>query len=138
MELKDLIGLHQLGGVDMSSDPLSKWSGRERDDYEQCEVINFVLDGKTYTAIQDPDDGYRSHMREIMISDYHVSNVFPPIQVLGIMRESYRGDEHDIIDFYDTKNAKLVLSVGTKYTNDYYPSWVAEFNPVNMSINDDR
>ena len=133
MELIDLVGEHLLSGVDFSTESIETWDHH----FENCQVINFVLDGITYIASEDPDDGYRSSMREIVVSDYVVSNRFPAIRVMGKMRDP-GAYENDVIELYDIKNGKLVLAVGTGDTNDYYPYWVAEFIPENMSINISR
>ena len=135
MELKDLVGLHKLSGVDMNSEMVKREWG---DDFEDCQVINFVLDRKTYTAIEDPSDGYRSSMREIKQSKVVVKNTFAPVHVMGIMRGKSDYNENDVVDFYDTKNGKVILSVGTENTNDYYPCFVAEFTPENMAINEGK
>jgi len=131
MELKDLVGRHYLTGVDQSDKQIKLWGSS----YEDCNVINFVLDGKTYTAIEDPSDGYRSAMKEITISDESVSNTFPPVEVMGKMRGDSIYEANDVIEFWDIENGKLVLAVGTANYKDYYPYWVAEFNPQDMSIN---
>ena len=49
MELKDLVGEHILSGVDFESSNQQVYS----DLYRDCEIVNFVLDGETYTAIQE-------------------------------------------------------------------------------------
>lgn len=135
MQLEDLVGLHDLTGVDFSEEAFQQSWGAD----EQCNVINFVLDGVTYSAIEDPNDGYRSMMREVRVSDFKVSNMFLPVQVMCLKRSDSRyGRSNDILDCYDTKNGKLVLAVGTDNSDDYYPTWTAEFTPENMHINDAR
>lgn len=131
IQLEDLVGLHQLTGVDMNNQSIELSTEYFRD----CQVINFILDGKTYTAIEDPSDGYRSCMHDIYQSNFKVSNVFQAIQVMGLKRIFSNDNKDNVLDFYDTKNGKLILSVGTKYSDDYYPSWEAVFTPENMSIN---
>ncbi len=126
MELKDLVGEHLLSGVDFESSNQQVCS----DLYRDCEIVNFVLDGETYTAIQNPDDGYRSCMEEIKKSDVKVSNMFKPCRVVGTMDTVM-----DIINFFDTHTDKVVLSIGTDHSDQWYPFWVAEFNPENMVIN---
>jgi hypothetical protein len=130
MELKDLVGEHILSGVDFESSNQQVYN----DLYRDCEIVNFVLDGEVYTAIQDPDDGYRSCMGEIKKSDVKVSNMFKPCKVIGQMRVSdlYKCE---IIDFVDVYTNKIILSIGTEALDDYYPCWVAEFSPENMVIN---
>jgi len=125
MELKDLIGKHVLSGVDMSN----KSIGMYEDDFEDCQVIDFVLDGKTYTAIEDPEDGYRSCMSEIKESEELVSNTFVGQEVVAKMRDN------DVLELIDINTGKTVLAVGTGNTDDYYPYFVAEFTPENMSVN---
>jgi hypothetical protein len=51
------------------------------------------------------------------------------------MRENDKYEEHDILDLIDVVTGKVVLSVGTGNTDDYYPYWVAEFTPENMGAN---
>lgn len=129
MKLQDLVGLHKLSGVDMNGSEIKKEWG---DHFEDCQVINFILDRKTYTAIEDPEDGYRSSMSEIKESKVVIKNKFPPVKVMGVMRSP---ESDDVIDFFDVKTGKVVLSVGTSEIDDYYPSFVAEFTPKNMAIN---
>ena len=129
MELKDLVGLHKLSGVDMSNEKIKDEWG---DSFEDCQVINFVLDRKTYTAIEDPSDGYRSSMREIKESKVVIKNKFTPVKVMGVIRPD---TSDDVIDFFDVKTGKVVLSVGTEHIDDYYPGFVAYFYPENMAIN---
>jgi len=131
MELNELLGPHKLTGVDMNNESLNTYGSY----FEDCQVINFVLDGKTYTATEDPNDGYRSNMRDIVKSKYNVKNKFPPCKVLGVMREKDEHHSHDILDLIDVKTNKVVLSVGTEDTDDYYPTWVGIFTPENMAIN---
>lgn len=127
MELNDLTGKHILSGVDFITRPPDYENGR----YEDATVLSFVLDGITYSAIEDPSDGYRSMMEKIVVSDEPVTNKFPDNEVLGSMREG----ENDILDLYDTRTGKLVLSVGTEDLGDYYPGFIASFHPENMAIN---
>ena len=61
MELKDLVGLHELSGVDTTTEMIETWG----ENY----VVRFVLDGKTYKAIEDPEDGYRSHCKDLEVCD---------------------------------------------------------------------
>lgn len=125
--LEKLIGKHTLSGVDEVVERIEQYS----DYYEDCEVIRFVLDGKTYTASQDPEDGYRSSMKEIMVSDDKVINTFPPVEVIGKMQhDDY--SFNDVLELYNINTGKLILAVGTENYDDYYPCWVADFNPEAM------
>ncbi len=133
INLKDLIGKHILTGVDLWNKKVKESYG---DYYEDCECVSFVLDGVTYTAIEDPEDGYRSCMSEIGISKNDVvKNIFPPVEVLVREMSDDDYEENEAIEFIDTQNGKIILTVGTKNINDYYPYFVSEFVPENMSIN---
>jgi len=129
-ELNDLVGLHKLTGVDFDYMVLDELFDNPKD----RNVINFVLDGKTYTAIEDDNDGYRSAMDEIKVSNFKVSNKFKAVKVLGTMREGGY-NKHDIIDFIDCITGKIVLSVGTRNTDDYYPTFMNEWKPENLCLN---
>ena len=137
MELKDLVGSHKLTGVDESTESVKLWFWS--DELEDCNVINFVLDGVTYTAIEDPNDGYRSSMQELKVSEVVVKNVFEPCDVLGVYRDKGKyGDTDDVLDLFDAVTGLLVLSVGTEDVDDYYPSFLAVFKPENMAVNQGR
>ena len=132
MELKDLVGLHKLSGVDRIHKSIEDVWGM---DFEDCQVCRFVLDGETYSVIEDPDDGYRSSMREIKKDSDTVNNIFTPQDVLCIYHESSNAGDCDILELRSTKTGKLVLRVGTDNTNDYYPWFANEWIPENMDIN---
>lgn len=121
MELKDLIGEHVLTGADTDST-----------NHGDSNAIRFVLDGKTYIAIEDPEDGYRSCMGELIESQDKIPNLFKEQKVIGTMRE---GSGCDILDFIDCVTGKIVISIGTDNTEDYYPWFVGEFHPENMAVN---
>ena len=134
MELKELIGVHELSGVDLGKIPArAEWYSSD-----ECETLSFVLDGTVYTAIEDPSDGYRSHMRDLEVGGVEVSNRFPPQKVLCALYERLPEDyatENDILVMTDFVTGKAVLRVGTANTDDYYPHFVSEFTPENMACN---
>jgi hypothetical protein len=127
MELKDLVGEHKFSGIDFDSESIKNYA----DYFEDCQVVNFILDRKTYTAIEDPEDGYRSCMKEIKEGKTKVKNIFAPIRVLGIMKPDDR-DKNDVLQLYNISNGKIVFEVGTENIDDYYPCWVASFTPENL------
>jgi hypothetical protein len=128
MKLEDLVGLHKLTGVDTETEKLTYgWSrGESRN------VINFVLDGITYTVTEDPGDGYRSTMEAIEVSKKKVMNMFKPVRVMCAMSTSR---DEIILEFTDVKTGKIVLEVGTADYDDYYPNFVGCFTPENMWVN---
>jgi hypothetical protein len=134
IDMQSLVGKRLLSGVDESEISVKQYGDR----FENCQCINFILDGVTYTAIENPDDGYRSSMDKIIVSGTKVTNTFAPIEVLVSYRDktegSYKGN-CEILDFADTKNGKRVMEIGTDDSDDYYPSFVANWSPENLSIN---
>lgn len=119
MTLNELVGKHTLDAVDFEST-------------ETANAIRFRLDGILYVATEDEEDGYRSCLRDIYTSIDPAINAFEPIEVLAMI-----GVDRDdnVLQLIDTSNGKLVLEVGTTEVSDYYPSFVANFIPENMSIN---
>lgn len=134
VKLSDLVGLHVLSGC--AGGLLRADLDAER--YEDAETFTFVLDGVTYQAIQDPSDGYRSSMRDIRIIEAEVGNRFEGVRVFGHMSEEGHGSAHNVLNLRDVSTGKIVLSVGTANTDDYYPYFVAEFTPENMAPNSRR
>ncbi|MDE2590002.1 MAG: hypothetical protein KGL95_10110 [Patescibacteria group bacterium] len=132
VELKQLIGKHKLSGVDFENESIKRY---EYSDFEDCQVIRFCIDGKTYIGLEDPSDGYRSCMKECFVVKEKPKNMFKSIEVYCIMKEPYDYHEHDMLQVYDTKTNKIILEVGTKDISDYYPSFVANWYPENMCLN---
>jgi hypothetical protein len=132
IELDSLIGEHVLDAVDMSTEKIKQW----HDGFEDANVIRFRLDGKVYTAIEDPSDGYRSSLDRIFISDDKMTNEFPPCKVLARKKApSEYHDENDTLELIDCVTGLIVLEVGTDNYDDYYPCFVGSFSPQNMANN---
>lgn len=136
MELADLVGEHELSGVDMQTESVKEEYG---DGFENCEVIRFRLDGVIYMAIEDPEDDYRSSMREIRVSEGTMHNVFAPVKVLCRMRtKGEYGDTNDTLEIIDVANGETIVEVGTDNCDDYYPIWVGAFWPARMAGNAEK
>ena len=132
VELKSLIGKHKLTGVDYSTEAVKIYEWDES--LTDSQVIKFCLDGKTYLAMEDPSDGYRSSMKHCIIIDEKPKNKFKAVEVFGIMKP--RGyNENEVIQFYDIETAEVVLEVGTENSDDYYPSFVGRWIPENLYVN---
>jgi hypothetical protein len=134
VELKDLVGKHILTGVSTDKVPMQTHDFGDYESVEDCESISFALDGLVYTAIQDPSDGYRSSMRSIYICG-SILNVFPATEVDCSMRENGEYEINEVLDVVDVLSGKIILSVGTGNTNDYYPYWVAVWDPTGLYLN---
>jgi hypothetical protein len=138
VNLNSLKGKHFLSGVDFDS---HKWE----DDYnEDSNTMLFILDGITYEAIEDPDDGYRSSIGSLTITNKKVKNTFPKHEVLCEMKnEEYvndvnYADDDELIEMVDVITGKVVLEVGTDISEEYYPSCVMRWYPENLAINSKR
>lgn len=134
VDLASLTGEHMLDAVDRSSKRVQMYG----DHFEDASILLFRLDGVVYAALEDPSDGYRSAMERLFVSDEPMSNVFPPIKVEGRKRPPENGYEQDVLELYDAETKLLVLAVGTRDVDDYYPAFVDEFNPQNMVTNAER
>lgn len=134
MELKELTGEYTLDAVDFSNEQLKTWGEK----FTYCQVMRFRLNGKVYVAVEDPDDGYRSHMNDLTIAqDATMKNVFPLVRVIGRHRKkSYDGCwVDDVLELINAENGQLVLEVGTESTDDYYPCFLASFYPEALTPN---
>ena len=132
MDLVNFVGEHILTGVakgliDLPSDMYA--------DADSCSCLDFILDDNVFSAVEDPSDGYRSCLGQILVdrNGCHI-NKFVPHKVRGAFRSTDRNS--DVIEFTDVLTNKIVLSIGTDNTNDYYPYYVAEWLPENLAVND--
>ena len=125
IKFEDLIGLHKLSGVDRL-DTTHK--------YGIAQVFRFVLDGKTYAATEDPDDGYRSSMDTFDVIEAKVADRFSPVKVMCTVDDN----QNYLLIMTDVKSQLEVLRVGTENTDDYYPWFVAEWLPQNLYVNQEK
>lgn len=139
MNLEDLVGVHLLDGVDYGTEQIKH---SHRDELEDADYMRFRLDGVTYLAIGNPQDGYRSCMGEFTVDDRPPAYTFPPALVeaklVSTPREAddrYYGDSHYILEIYDVLTGELALAVGTQNTDDYYPSFISRWCPQALAIN---
>ena len=134
MQLEDLKGKHTLSGIEIGS--------REFDDgygyMEERGFVKFVLDGKTYMAVEDPSDGYRSYMEELRVTDEECAVKLPDISVCCVMKDDSEWGTNDVLEFVDLGNGNIILAIGTQNTDDYYPYCVMEYFPEKMSCNEGK
>jgi hypothetical protein len=130
IEFKKLVGVRTLDAVDLRMATVHGFSGEEG----SANAIAFRLDGVSYIAVEDEQDGYRSSMRYLTTTTDPMVNVFPPCKVVGRMRETGDGGDH-VLELIDATTGKVVLEVGTENVGDYYPGFVSAFHPENMAVN---
>ena len=131
VNLEQLYGEHILDAVDLSNEQVKTWGDR----FESAQVMRFRLDGKVYTAVEDPNDGYRSSMNKLFVSEDVIKNVFTPCRVVGKKKSDDKWGKNDTLELIDCATGQTVLEVGTDNADDYYPRFVASFKPENMASN---
>lgn len=96
-------------------------------------AIAILMDGRTFLFLEDDDDGYRSRLGCVMVAEGAQSDNGTRINrdVLVSKRAetvSPHAAKHDVYEFRDAITGKLGLSVGTIDIDDYYPSFVVEYD----------
>lgn len=130
MELRDFCGRHIFSGCELREEVVEGYYMED-----MATVCLFTLDGITYKAVEDPDDGYRSYCKDIEVSEVPPRYSFPGVAVLCSMKEDSRDENNDVLVIRDAINGKVILEVGTMNYDDYYPYAHFEYNPENMSCN---
>jgi hypothetical protein len=125
VKFESLVGEQYLSGCDM--DAVSVDDGYRS---ESANVMRFVLNGITYKAIEDPDDGYRSTCGVLEMSYDKVPNMFNPHKVYVRMNE-----HEDIMEIIDLVTNQVVLELGTDHSDSYYPFCVMRWNPLGLADN---
>ena len=132
MELSDLVGIHKLSGVETGQVSITDEFG----DTQDCGFVKFTLDGVHYMAVEDPEDGYRSRCRELVVSDQAPRYSFPPQEMRCYMKgENEYGENADVLVMQDTTTDEIVLEVGTENYDDSYPCCHFEYHPEGMACN---
>lgn len=132
VSLESLLGEHTLDAVDLFVERVKSYG----EVFEDANAIRFRLDGVTYTALEDPNDGYRSSLGRLFVSKGEtMRNVFPPIKVVAKKKDHEPYQQNDTLQLIDVVTGKVVLEVGTDNTDDYYPCFVGSFSPENMATN---
>lgn len=137
MKLKDLVGNHLMTGIETGT--VKRNCGWDKS-LNNCNYVKFRLDGVTYIAIEDPEDGYRSCCEELKIVDEECKTALPAILVECKMREdaytnSWCEEKNNILEFYDVANKQMFMAVGTGNIDDWYPYFVFEYTPELLSCN---
>lgn len=132
VDLDSLVGERVFTGADSGILPADP----DNFQYETASLFRFVLNGVTYTAQEDWNDGYRSSLGTLTIGDggRPVPTV-PPVRVLVRKLPDSDYEKNDAIEGICVENGKQVFCVGTTNSDDYYPSFVGNFDPAAMPVN---
>ena len=80
----------------------------------------FKVDGVVFKVLEDPDDGYRSHLGAIDYTSDHSSIFFQTPVARVVIIETDRGDNVGW-KLIDREDGHVWLEFGTNHTDDYYP-----------------
>lgn len=109
----------------------------------QSEANGVALDlgDMTVMVFEDPGDGYRSHAAAPLIAKCSLDEfgicpdyVRAPVLIRRWTQSEY-GSSADGVEFIDTRNGKTILKLGTDNSDDYYPSFVCDWQPKNLADN---
>lgn len=93
------------------------------------------LDDTFYLFFEDNNDGYRSQMAPILSAKCEGYEFYSPdylrrnVTCTHITKDEY-GDDADILHIHDDLTGQLIITVGTRNIDDYYPWFVCEFYPI--------
>ena len=101
-------------------------------------VHEFKIDGVVFKVIEDPDDGYRSHLGTIEYSD-ESEGIFFRAPIAQVKIETYDGPDNDPAawgsqvnhgyQLIDTADGHVWLEFGTHNYDDYYPCFIFRHHP---------
>lgn len=95
----------------------------------------FRLNSTTWEAVEDPDDGYRSHLGFIEANPEKPAILFnEPIARIMVERFVGKRDDNDYYDMEgyrlrDVVDGHVWLYIGTDGYDDYYPCFVFDYRP---------
>jgi hypothetical protein len=130
IELSYLIGPHTIDGRADFVMPLVDAYGYNED----AHVFVMRLDGQLYWFQEDPSDGYRSglaHSRRCDPAELPAGS-FAEFPAMDIEIEAGDADNDTLIG--RTPFGAVLFEVGTCNAGDYYPSFVATWNPENACV----
>lgn len=122
MRIEEFYGIHTLSEI-----------GQFR---SEDESHVFVLDGKTYIARENSEDGYRSIMDDISLAtgdeELVFENRFPEQEVFISI---YKSRKEEMMRMESERTGELILEIGTEEHEEYYPCAIFSFTPENLDCN---
>ncbi len=87
----------------------------------------FKIDELVFEVLEDPDDGYRSHLGAIVLVDDKSKFQRKPIaEVTMVYEETQTSRFYKLVDI---NQGHVWLKIGTDYIDDYYPYFVFKYTP---------
>ena len=109
-------------------------------EFHGAESQAFMVDGVVFEVLEDPDDGYRSHMAGVLAhspKDYSFyEKPFATVRIEKIDNEEREGVSVERMHGYkliDTKDSHVWLTFGTQWYDDYYPMFRFQYTPKQES-----
>lgn len=95
--------------------------------YLNTDTNRFQIGSCIFEAIENPDDGYRSMMDEIVLVTDQAQKIGSPLASIEITKSSDNSfDGYKIVDLEDSH---IWLKIGTDESDSYYPYFVFEWTP---------
>ena len=105
-------------------------------DFHGAESQAFMVDGVVFEVLEDPDDGYRSHMAGVLARPSKDYNFYDkPIARVRLQKIGYSEREKGAIEkmhgynLVDIEDDHVWLTFGTEWHDDYYPMFRFEYKP---------
>jgi hypothetical protein len=112
---------------ELSQHALEGAVGKEFDFYGAANN-QFKLDDTVWEAMEDPDDGYRSHLGCVMVRPESQTIFFQTS--LGRVRLFHRAtSENDFYQIVDMSDGHIWLTFGTDQSDSYYPCFTFRYEP---------
>lgn len=123
-DLESLLGIHVLDAV---GEAIGYEAGGRGDEGHDARVFYARIDGVIYRFAEDTQDGYRSCLADVVIVDEAPLVPFPPMTVTAHRHPVPHNN--DVIYFVNEATDLVVLEIGTREIDDYYPSFVSHWVP---------
>lgn len=128
-------GPHWFSGIDEFHT-----DGDEEIGWNALDGFAVIIDGNTYLAVEDADDGYRSYAYIRPLEEYERVEVINQFEPQLVYAESFREvDESEYIDreviVLKNKFNQTVLKISTDHSDEYYPFGIVEYHPENLPCN---
>lgn len=95
--------------------------------------FSFCVNGRTWTAFENPEDGYRSSLGLIAMREgNYCSTTFPSVALTPRLEFSTYKDAVLLLLVHPATQ-EIALQVGTQDHDDYYPCFVASHDPKVLS-----
>jgi hypothetical protein len=101
----------------------------------------FKLDDTVWEAIEDPNDGYRSSLGSVQVTESQDNLIFSSVPLATVKIVSYKGPmgkdndydyvwrEKDVYQLVDVVDGHIWLEFGTEDIDDYYPGFSFHYQP---------